>query len=166
MSWFKGGDKMTINGAVVTQNNTKGDQTTYGMTEVSEGMAEWRIKVGKDKGCCMYIGIASNTNYANGWFADKKGGYALYGRGGYLYSKDKNRVSYANGAAYYAEGDTITVRLNMEKGTLAFRINERECGTAFTDIPTNMKYRIAVHTLHAQTKFEMISNEEREEKKK
>ncbi len=76
MSWFKAGNKATINGAVVT-HNTYGNQTSYGIQEVSKGKHEWKIKV--HNGNAIFIGIASNTNDLNNDIYGKEGTYALSG---------------------------------------------------------------------------------------
>eukprot|EP01084_Bolivina_argentea_P216260 367449_1 len=159
MSWYKGGNRLTINGAVVTHNDNAGGtyQSTYGMQEISNGKHEWKIKIHKTKWSNITFGISSNTKHLNTYYHNKDGTYALYAGNGNLFTNVEKNVSYANGAAKCVEGDTITVHLDLDKGQMSYSKNGTTYGTAFKHINKNTKYRIAVSTVNARDKFEMIS---------
>ena len=109
---------MTINGAIVTQNKS-GLQTTYGIQEVSNGKHEWGIKVHNCYNNKMFIGISYNTNHLNSYIEGREGTYELLGHNSTLSAKDIYKT-YANGAAKYGEGDTITVHLDLDKYEMRF----------------------------------------------
>eukprot|EP01084_Bolivina_argentea_P185851 320417_1 len=157
MSWYKAGNSATVNGAVVAQT-TNNHQTTYGVQEVSTGQHEWKIKVHACANHWMNIGISSNTKYLNGSFYNKQDAnpYSIYGLDGRLY-KYGTSEAYANGAANFRAGDTVTVHLDLDKAEMSYSKNGSNCGIAFRNIVKNQKYRLAVCTYYQPTKFELIS---------
>ena len=154
--WFKGGKHMTINGAIVTHNKDAW-QTTYGIQEVSNGKHEWKIKVHNCRNNWMCIGISANTNHLNSYIQCKDGTYVLWGYDSTLYAKGISNKTYANGAAEYGNGDTITVHLDLDKSEMSFSKNGNNYGIAFKNIAKTQKYRLAIGTYWTATKFEMIS---------
>ena len=103
------------------------------------------------------IGISANTNDLNSNICGKKGTYVLYGKYSTLFAKDISNKTYANGAAEYGKGDTITVHLDLDKYEMSYSKNGNNYGIAFQKIAKTQKYRLAIGTVYNNTKFEMIS---------
>lgn len=85
-----------------------------------KGIYEWNLIV--DKGCKkMYIGICAGKSFDVESFAG-------YQRNGWVFASSGlywNDSKFKRGEATYAEGDKITVHLNMNEKTLAFSINDK-----------------------------------------
>ena len=164
-SWFKVGDHCRINGKVVTRLNSGQDyETAYGAQIASTGKHVWKIKIIKTNQIADYmvIGIASTTNHANDYFYHQKDPY------NYGYYSDGRRmskqVSYEawpsqDNKVMYSEGDTITIDLDMDHGTLGFSKNGVFLGTAFDNVAQQQTYRLAVMQKKAVGKVEMVSYE-------
>eukprot|EP01084_Bolivina_argentea_P263885 446819_1 len=125
MSWFKAGKSMTINGRVVTKSG-EGDNTAYGVQEVSVGQHEWKIKA---HNCgsrnWLYIGISADTSHSDGilYNSTTTEHYVLYSINGNVFSKNNENIAYANGGAKFTDGDTITVHLDLDKQQMSFSKN-------------------------------------------
>eukprot|EP01084_Bolivina_argentea_P263886 446821_1 len=125
MSWFKAGKSMTINGRVVTKSG-EGDNTAYGVQEVSVGQHEWKIKahnIGIRN--CLFIGISADTGHFDTAMHDSTTTehYVMASHSGELYSKNNRGIAYANGWGKFTTGDTITVHLDLDKQQMSFSKN-------------------------------------------
>eukprot|EP01084_Bolivina_argentea_P263887 446822_1 len=124
MSWFKAGKSMTINGRVVTKSG-EGDNTAYGVQEVSVGQHEWKIKAHNcGSGNYLLIGISADTSHSDADLSSSTTTehYVLYSRDGTLYTKNKG-IAYANSGGKFTTGDTITVHLDLDKQQMSFSKN-------------------------------------------
>eukprot|EP01084_Bolivina_argentea_P263884 446818_1 len=123
MSWFKAGKSMTINGRVVTKSG-EGDNTAYGVQEVSVGQHEWKIKAHNCGG--LFIGISADTSHFSEDSVNNSTTtehYLLYTGNGTLCSKNNHGTTYANGGGACTNGDTITVHLDLDKQQMSFSKN-------------------------------------------
>eukprot|EP01084_Bolivina_argentea_P263883 446817_1 len=125
MSWFKAGKSMTINGRVVTKSG-EGDNTAYGVQEVSVGQHEWKIKAHNcGSSNCLFIGISADTSHSDASLFDSTTTehYVMASHSSYLFSKNNQGIAYANSGGKFTNGDTITVHLDLDKQQMSFSKN-------------------------------------------
>ena len=120
-------------------------QTIYATPEISRGKHEWRIKIIKDEGKGIIIGISSNTDcgdlpfYGNHHKSKYSYGYSGDGKICHNWNSekkwgDKTKIS---------EGDIITVHLNMNELKIGFSRNGNYKGIAFSNIK-DTSYRLVI----------------------
>ena len=136
---------------------TDGFATAYGSATITEKVHKWLIKImvlHRDEEKYLvapYIGIIEDKEeYLRESQNDDKWedhGYQLCGgrNSGYTYSQIEggDHVTDHYGCIWDKEGDVLEINLDLEKRTLAFKLNEKDYGVAFSNIKQT-SYRLAL----------------------
>jgi len=143
-AWFKFEDAMrypqlmiTADGTVLTSTTTSYYQPAFGNIELKEGIHEWEFYLQQfyvnSYSCCIGVTPTTFTEYTTkaqmigypghipGW------SYAC----GYGQKFHGTQLSYGR---VCQEGDTVKLRLDLDKHTLEFFINGSTLGVAYTDV--------------------------------
>ena len=108
----------------------------------------------------IIIGIASTVHHCDSYFYRDQdpNNYAYYNDG----RKTSAQVNYTaypsqDNKVMYSEGDTITVHLDLEAGTIGFSKNGLYLGMAFENVNKLQTYRLAICLHKGSGKLEMVS---------
>eukprot|EP01080_Neovahlkampfia_damariscottae_P007523 gene7523-11847_t len=104
-------------------------------TELKKGKHEWHIKLktltSTGNSWMMIIGVAKPNYPLNTYLGHNVNGW------GYVANGKKNHNS-GSGIPYgnqtYAQGDVITVYVDLTKGTIGFKKNGKDLGTAYSNV--------------------------------
>ena len=135
---------------------SKYDITVYGSQVVSSGTSTWKIKIlwTPQSELESWIGIIEDKSaeilakYAND-FAWDRFGYQLSCFNGLLYSGMEKVRSPSYGCEWKRQGDIMEMTLDLNEGTLKFKVNDRDFGVAFKNIKQS-RYRLALSTYDAE----------------
>jgi len=129
-----------------------------GSKRISNGSHQWTIKITSGGASGFLIGVAPfdiNKNTAdvysqNGWY--------LYTYSSVLYSGPPMSFSAKaySSTSKLAIGSTVTVKLDMDKKTIAFIINGTDYGVAYNNIPTDKELCSCVLMSAANDSVEIV----------
>eukprot|EP01083_Nonionella_stella_P106870 308848_1 len=142
-----------VNKKTITRNVPGKWKNCMGSTVVRNGVNIWRLLLKKRdtnrKGFSCMIGIMDVTKpcYMNVNFTEI-GGYGMYMNNGNIFHNKKKGKTYYDttkkGFRPIRNGDVISVILDYYQGTLSFKINEYDCGTAWRNISTCVAYKLCI----------------------
>jgi hypothetical protein len=104
--------------------------TVRALKYFTSGRHMWKVKLDRCTGGNTFLGVCNATMKLNNYIGHDANGWGYYGCG--------NTYRLGSSSSYgqsYRTGDTITVRLDMDKKTLSFDKNDAPLGVAFTDLP-------------------------------
>eukprot|EP01084_Bolivina_argentea_P273499 465897_1 len=139
----------TISQNVVTQNVNDQWITVFLSKIVKRGKHEWKFKIEtyiRDNS--VMFGIWDNSNDTKQGFTQYLNEKANRAYGFYSYNNSSELRLYKGGSGKtygvaLAQGDTITMSINLDALTLSYSINGKDCGVAFNIKKTQYKAAIS-----------------------
>ncbi|DBA04539.1 TPA: hypothetical protein N0F65_011087 [Lagenidium giganteum] len=119
-------------------------KTVLGTEALSTGLHSWQIRVDKSTSSYLFIGIASRRANVDSFLGADEHSWGFIGDKALYYQR--NRVK-AYGEAF-AEGDTVGVRLDCERGMLSFSKNGVDLGVAFENVVGEVFPAVAFYSRH------------------
>jgi hypothetical protein len=154
-AWFKFEDNMKYNmlvltaeGTVLTSTSTSYYQPAFGNIELKEGVHEWEFHLQQlytnAYACCIGVTPTTFTEYTTRaqmiGYPSHIPGWAFAVQHGQKYHSTQQ--SYGRSCV---EGDTVKVRLDLDKSTIEFFINGTSQGIAYTDVTGPVRPSISLY---------------------
>jgi len=151
-------DTLSNNNKTATKTGSVTWSALTGSKRISNGSHQWTIKLKAGGSSGFFIGVAPfdiNKNTPNIY---SQNGWYLYTHSSVLYSGPPMNFSnkaYSSTSAL-AIGSTVTVKLDMDKKTIAFIINGTDYGVAYNNIPTDKELCSCVLMVIANDSVEIV----------
>ena len=131
---------MVLSGGNLTISGNGGGGFQMGRSIKGESSGKWSCEFVPTVGGSLRVGIALITESLSAQLGSGAGGYAYTDAG----TKANNGSTSAYGTGW-GTGDKVTMYFDMGAGTIGFKLNGTDQGTAFTGIPAGTYY-VAIST--------------------
>uniref|UniRef100_A0A7S0DTT3 B30.2/SPRY domain-containing protein n=1 Tax=Amorphochlora amoebiformis TaxID=1561963 RepID=A0A7S0DTT3_9EUKA len=118
----------------VTLPKHSGDQTVRGNSILSKGRLYWDVHIDRSLNGRINLGVCVDGHSSVSFVGHDAQGWAYYGNNG---KREHNGSSERYGPTY-GTGDTVRVKLDMDKRTLGFQKNSLDLGIAFRNLPNKV----------------------------